>query len=221
MGSDIRFQHLCWNWILTQTKIAPALSWTLSSGALGQLEYFHLLDLCSQKIKGRSRAPQASVTNGVGGQSKYFQIDNFNFLDFYLFEIQVVLPGPPVQCNKWSCEPISGQCSHCQACLLSSLPALPHHTVYHTLSLYPTPHSVSVPHTTKCTTHHTHCHDVRLLVFSTTHQYTINFRGLCGFQCDDVWYEVCFVRCNKLNKHRLQIGLHRACCRVSCRVLLY
>ena len=150
MGSDIRFQHLCWNWILTQTKIAPALSWTLSSGALGQLEYFHLLDLCSQKIKGRSRAPQASVTNGVGGQSKYFQIDNFNFLDFYLFEIQVVLPGPPVQCNKWSCEPISGQCSHCQACLLSSLPALPHHTTqcttHHTMSVYLTPRSA--PHTT-------------------------------------------------------------------------
>ena len=78
------------------------------------------------------------------------QIENFNFLDFYLSEIQVVLPGPPVQCNKWSCEPISGQCSHCQACLLSSLPALPHHTTqctpHHTMSVYLTPRGV--PHTT-------------------------------------------------------------------------
>ena len=170
----------------------------LSPGVLGQLDYFHFLDFYLSSVC-----------------VQLDQTENFNFLDFYLFEIQVVLPGPPVQCNKWSCEPISGQCSHCQACLLSSLPALPHHTTQCTTQcqctshhkVYHTPHTLSW-HQAACLLHHTPIHS------------SINFCGLCGFQCDDVWYEVCFVRCNRLNKHRLQIGLHRAHCTVS-RVLLY
>ena len=58
---------------------------------------------------------------------------------------------------------------------------------------------------------HTHCRHT-----------SVNFCALCGFQCNDVLYKVCFVTWNKLNRHRLQNGLHcGAHCRVSCRLHLY
>ena len=57
---------------------------------------------------------------------------------------------------------------------------------------------------------HTHCRHT-----------SVNFCALWGFQCNDVQYEVCFVTWNRLNRHRLQNGLHcGAHCRVSCRLHL-